>query len=406
MKNRMFNKSICVFALITAIIMLVVFSVIYINHSAATGCKAEISMDVISGDRTLLADVSFNMWGNKYLESLNTNTVTRDAILFDDAGNPSITRSSKMYKTAYIENYVDNDAYPWYLTNDLKLRQGRNYGSSGKMISDFQVDSTSKTRIHQYPSARNIPNILVDKNRYFTMTNNYVASILYDGYVEEEYYYRPEVKSFSLTSGIFYDNGVTVENILPITISSDQTTLIHELAYIPQSSCLMLIVEEKLIKTYNIYIYHLETNLVEKHDITIASAGSYIDLIVNDNFLTIKTKKLLICFETNKTADSIIKSFIDDYDWNNLGFDMFQKSSGFLRGSMLYIVSSYNYHIGIDNFDNRYESRIHIFGEKGIVFEGSIFTYDYYYFAVTISDKMPFKAESGMIRGYSKTFKT
>jgi hypothetical protein len=218
---------------------------------------------------------------------------------------------------------------------------------SGIILPGFHVSDNAQSDDSQ---SFVIPDYFsIGENVYFTVTNSNIYALLNHVSINGD---APGSSTpFTFNSGIFclnnerstgismvsfstndgmeiYDfdptSEKTLENILPIAIGSgDNDTKILDMKYIPQTKCIDLAVavnENEIV----VYIYHLETDAVDRHIIAFAhhiyeiptSVNHMMGLYVNDNFITAVIKPdnrsdaRYTCIETDKTAESVIRSSV------------------------------------------------------------------------------------------------
>ena len=90
------------FLTVSLMMVLLIFTasfVVSINNAAATGCSYDLKLYVESGDPSVLAGVSFNLWSSGFYgfypgffsDGGRVVMLTRDIVSFDEAGKPSAT---------------------------------------------------------------------------------------------------------------------------------------------------------------------------------------------------------------------------------------------------------------------------------------------------------------------------
>jgi len=266
---------------------------------------------------------------------------------------------------------------------------------------------------------------MIDANAYFTIKADDIYRVINSAYYRskirettegsylEDYYLDPEPWDFSLTSGIFRTDGKTVENILPTEISNGSATEIFSLAYIPKSKCLALSVSEYDGNNFNyyVYIYHPDTDVIEKQFVTALSSLEQPGLTVNDNLLTVILGKTITCFETDKTEESTIQnritlnSYTNIPDYYNYIYNGNQIICFLPADKLLCVIDCYR---GTwDSIFDGYQININAFNESDLVFSGDMIIWQKERpVSVMISDELPFVTDDGLLlRRYVDIYK-
>lgn len=421
MKNKLTKKTIYTLALLIAVVILTISFAVYVNIAAASGSKVETSLNVTSGDPSVLAGISFNIWsrenksfGDQYYQISN---IMRNTVSFDETGKPNVTSYSQVYENTYLEDYrldyfSSGKRVDLYLTKDLELGYEIGYMSGYNAIPGFQINGFKYNKIifeRAYNTNLYNSGYLIGEDIYFTITRGDINKLITCANNDE-----PALCSYSLTSGIFRTDGETVENIFPIEISSDDADKrILDLKYVSQTKCLALVTVENLNETY-IYIYHLETGASEKHYFAATyslneDTGEYDIptsevrmpyLFVNDNFLTVISDPVIACIETDKMTSVRRNRFKYEYDQRSI-----YSASGFYDDSLNCFLSKdglfYAIHIErntkASHIFDEYWLHINVFKEDKLVFDGYISFFQKAFTTIlTISDEMPFVTEDGL----------
>jgi len=443
--NILTKKTIRTVTLLIAVVILVLSFSVYVNVAASSGKSVEATLNVASGDPSVLEGLSFNIWSNlksdSYFwsarsDSLNIVNAMRNTVSFDETGQPGIKNYTQAYAGADLEKYLFGDfTYNTYsetleLSKELELSIG--YWNSFwdypyPTIPGFKIEDGIQN-VMQYDVCWvdwDYRCYLIDANVYFTIKADDIYQVINSAYYRSEswetaegiyvddYYLDPEPWDFSLTSGIFRTDGKTVKNILPIEISNGSTTEIHSLVYIPKSKCLALSVSEYDGNNYNyyVYVYHPDTDVTEKQFVTALSSWEQPGLIVNDNLLTVILGKTTTCFRTDKTEESTIQNrvtlnfYTDIPGYYSYIYHGYQIICFLPADELLCVIDCYR---GTwDSIFDGYQVNINVFNESDLVFSGDMIIWQKEHpVLITISDELPFVTEAGqLVRRYVDIYK-
>jgi len=460
MKNMLTRKTIRAVTLPAAVIILTLTLTLFVNTTAVSGQNFDVPLHVISGDPSILAGMSLNIWASRDMyyygvvsrnDSSHVSHITRNKVSFYGTGEPAVKSYSQVNAKIWLASH-------YYKCEDYWLRLFEY--DQGLAL---HIDDSKRDKNWENPNIVNVPGFqveggfvdymayaydhrgidlnryinnypyLIDENVYFTITCQNIQNLIDSRYKDSSVIRKPDMLQFSLPSGIFRSDGASIENIFPIETNNENG--IFDMIYIPQTRCFALSTGEKTDEGLVVYayIYHLETGEAEKYRVCVyrdffedTREGEWNGgfrwahsprLFVNDNLLFAYDNGIFACIRTSETEGSAMLDWfqynkdiaINNADYADNWYRVYEMDLLWNENCVL-SRDGYFFTITIDQTyddwrygDNRktdfsgYRINIHVFKESELVFSGyMLFSQEEYPAAFSISDDIPLITEDGI----------